>query len=93
MQNPVDASYLADSVVLFRYFEHAGQVLKAISVIKKRTGPHEATIREFGVADGRIRVGPPLKDFRGVMTGVPLYQGKMNSLLGEGDEGGRRGST
>jgi circadian clock protein KaiC len=87
MQNPVDASYLADSVVMFRYFEHAGRVLKAISVIKKRTGPHEATIREFGVMNGRIRVGVPLKDFRGVMTGVPLYQGKGASLLmGEVDE-------
>lgn len=92
MQNPVDASYLADSVVLFRYFEHAGQVLKAVSVIKKRTGPHEATIREFGMSNGRIRVGKPLKDFRGVMTGVPFYQGKSASLLlGEDNEG--RGST
>ncbi|HEV2295284.1 MAG TPA: ATPase domain-containing protein [Tepidisphaeraceae bacterium] len=92
MQNPVDASYLADSVVLFRYFEHAGHVLKAISVIKKRTGPHEVTIREFGVSNGRIRVGQPLKDFRGVMTGVPLYQGTGTSLTGESNEG-RRGST
>jgi circadian clock protein KaiC len=89
MQNPVDASYLADSVVLFRYFEHAGHVLKAISVIKKRTGPHEATIREYGVSNGRIRVGEPLKDFRGVMTGVPLYQGKGTSLLGDGDDARR----
>jgi circadian clock protein KaiC len=89
MQNPVDASYLADSVVLFRYFEHAGQVLKAISVVKKRTGPHEVTIREFGVSNGRVRVGAPLKDFRGVMTGVPMYQGKGTSLLGEDDEAGR----
>ena len=89
MQNPVDASYLADSVVLFRYFEHSGQILKAISVVKKRTGPHESTIREFGIATGRVRVGAPLKDFRGVMTGVPVYQGKGAALLGEDDEAGR----
>jgi circadian clock protein KaiC len=93
MQNPVDASYLADSVVMFRYFEHAGHVLKAISVVKKRTGPHEATIREFGVSEGRLRVGAALKDFRGVMSGVPFYHGKGGTLLGEGDEAGRGGTT
>lgn len=87
MQHPIDASYLADTVVMLRYFEHAGRVLKAISVVKKRTGPHESTIREFGVFDGRIRVGEPLAKFRGVLTGVPEYRGEADPLMeGGGDE-------
>lgn len=71
--NPVvDASYLADSVVLLRYFEAQGEVRQSISVIKKRTGAHERTIREFAL-DGRgIHVGEPLRQFRGVLTGVPV---------------------
>ncbi len=75
MQAAVDASYLADAVVLMRYFEAKGEVRQAVSVIKKRGGAHERTIREFKMADGRIRVGAPLKDFRGVLTGVPVFEG------------------
>ncbi|MFO0796659.1 MAG: ATPase domain-containing protein [Gemmataceae bacterium] len=71
----VDASYLADTVVLMRYFESKGEVRQAISVIKKRGGEHERTIREFKMATGRIRVGAPLRDFRGVLTGVPVFEG------------------
>jgi circadian clock protein KaiC len=82
MQTPVDASYLADSVVLLRYFEHAGRVRKAISVVKKRTGPHEQTIREFQILPGSVRVGEPLVDFQGVLRGVPLYGGAQGPLLG-----------
>jgi len=71
MTGPVDASYLADAVVLIRYFEVDGEVRQAISVVKMRGGNHERTIREFGMADGRIRVGEPLRGFRGVLSGVP----------------------
>jgi circadian clock protein KaiC len=72
MQTPVDTSYLADSVVLFRYFEHDGKVKKAISVVKKRSGPHEDTIREMWFDDQGIHLSEPLRGFRGVLTGVPV---------------------
>jgi circadian clock protein KaiC len=70
MTTPVDASYLADAVVLLRYFEYRGEVRQAISVMKKRGGRHERTLREFKL-DGGITVGEPLREFRGVLTGVP----------------------
>jgi len=76
MSAPVDATYLADTVVLLRYFESAGEVRQAISVIKKRGGAHERTIREFRIADGAIHVGEPLRQFRGVLTGVPTHEGE-----------------
>ncbi|HTH49626.1 MAG TPA: ATPase domain-containing protein [Candidatus Limnocylindria bacterium] len=72
MDAPVDTSYLADSVVLFRFFEDGGRVKRAISVIKKRSGPHENTIREFQTSSKGIAVGKPLLDFHGVLTGVPV---------------------
>ena len=78
MVSPVDASYLADAVILMRYFETQGEVRQAISVVKKRGGAHERSIREFRMDDGRIKVGPPLREFRGVLTGVPIYEGKAN---------------
>lgn len=68
---PVDASYLADSVVLLRYFEAEGEVRQAISVVKMRGGQHERSIREFTMRDGSVSVGEPLRDYRGVLTGVP----------------------
>lgn len=71
MLAPIDASYLADSVILMRYFEMHGEVKQAISVIKKRGGMHERTIREFKMEDGGIRVGEPLRELRGILTGVP----------------------
>ncbi|HSC99698.1 MAG TPA: ATPase domain-containing protein [Casimicrobiaceae bacterium] len=71
MTGPVDASYLADSVVLIRYFEIDGEVRQAISVVKMRGSNHERTIREFRLRDGRIHVGEPLRGFRGVLSGVP----------------------
>ena len=82
MQAPVDASYLADAVLLLRYFEARGEVRQAISVVKKRGGVHERTIREFGMGDGKIRVGATLRDFRGVLTGVPVYEGSPDPLFG-----------
>jgi circadian clock protein KaiC len=73
MSTPVDASYLADSIVLFRYFEARGEVRKAISVAKKRGGSHENTIRELTIDGNGVRVGDPLTEFQGVLTGVPSF--------------------
>lgn len=84
MFTPVDASYLADAVVMIRYFEARGQVRQAISVMKKRGGRHERTIREFGLEAGGIVVGEPLTHFRGVLTGVPIYE--AGSPLEQADE-------
>jgi circadian clock protein KaiC len=71
MQSPVDTSYLADSVVLLRYFEYAGKVKKAISVVKKRSGAHEESIRELRFDEKGIHLSEPLANFRGILTGVP----------------------
>jgi circadian clock protein KaiC len=68
---PVDASYLADAVMLMRYFESEGEIRQAISVVKMRGGDHERTIREFRMRAGQIHVGPPLRDFHGIFTGAP----------------------
>jgi circadian clock protein KaiC len=81
--SPVDATYLADTVVLLRYFESCGEVREAISVIKKRGGEHERSIREFRLEAGRIGIGEPLREFQGVLSGVPVYVGARESLLGE----------
>jgi circadian clock protein KaiC len=71
---PVDATYLADAVVLMRYFETQGEVRQAISVVKKRGGAHERSIRPFRLTANGIEVGAPLRDFRGVLTGVPVAE-------------------
>ena len=71
MQTSLDVSYLADTVVLLRYFESRGEVRQAISVLKKRTGPHERTIREMRITSNGLEIGEPLRNFRGVLTGVP----------------------
>lgn len=81
MKMPVDASYLADAVVLLRYFESRGEVRQAISVVKKRGGVHERTIREFAMGPDGIRVGETLRHFRGVLTGVPVYEGALDPLV------------
>jgi circadian clock protein KaiC len=86
MQTPVDMSYLADTVVLLRYFEAGGEVRQAMSVVKKRTGKHERTIREFRIDKGGIQLGQPLKDFHGVLTGVPVYHGKGEVLMEQGSD-------
>jgi circadian clock protein KaiC len=80
MTTPVDLSYLADNVMLFRYFEAMGRVRKAVSVVKKRSGPHEDTIRELTMANGCITIGEALTGFRGVLTGVPSYVGSERAL-------------
>lgn len=83
MKAPVDVTYLADTVILLRYFEAAGEVRRAMSVIKKRAGDHEKTIRAFDI-DGRgLTVGEPLTAFQGVLRGVPNFVGPGSGLLGE----------
>jgi circadian clock protein KaiC len=82
----VDVSYLADTVLLFRYFEGRGEILQALSVFKKRTGAHERTLRQLKISSSGLTVGEPLREFRGVMTGVPVYEGKSELL----PDGGKR---
>lgn len=83
--SPVDEaaeiSYLADTVVLLRYFEVMGSVRQAVSVVKKRSGDHERTIRESRVQRGGLHVGGPLREFQGVLTGVPSFTGETGDLL------------
>jgi circadian clock protein KaiC len=81
MATPIDMTYLSDSVVLMRFFEAQGRIRRAVSVIKKRTGAHEDTIREYRIDNLGLRVGEPLTHFRGVLTGVPTYDGGEASLL------------
>jgi circadian clock protein KaiC len=81
MITPIDVSYLADTVILLRFFEAAGEVRKAISVVKKRSGTHETTIRELRIGPGSLRVGAALTEFQGVLTGVPQYIGTAAPLL------------
>lgn len=85
MNAPLDVSYVADTVILFRYFEAGGAVRQAISVVKKRTGVHERSIRELSFGNGTIRVGEPLKQFEGVLTGVPKYIGGGADLAAGAD--------
>jgi circadian clock protein KaiC len=80
MQTPIDVSYLADSVLLFRYFEAGGQVRQALSVVKKRTGAHERTIRELSFEAGGVVVGKALREFDGVLSGAPRFRGEMEAL-------------
>lgn len=81
MKTPIDASYLADAVVLVRYFELKGEVHQAISVVKKRGSQHERTIREFRLNKGRIEVGEPLREFRGIFTGIPVPENSPNQHI------------
>jgi circadian clock protein KaiC len=83
MTAPVDASYLADAVVLLRYFEYRGEIRQAISVIKKRGGEHERTIREFRLKDGQIQFGEPLREFRGVLSGIPTMENPQAISAGD----------
>lgn len=80
INTPIDVSYLADTVLLFRYFEAAGEVRQALSVIKKRSGEHERTIRELVMKGGKITVGSVLTEFDGVLTGAPTWRGRIESL-------------
>jgi circadian clock protein KaiC len=81
MKAPVDVTYLADTVILLRYFEAMGRVRRAISVIKKRTSAHEDTIREYRIGKRGIKLGPPLINFQGVLRGVPEMIGADEGLM------------
>ncbi|MBV8754131.1 MAG: AAA family ATPase [Hyphomicrobiales bacterium] len=83
MKQTIDVTYLADTVIVLRYFEALGRVRRAISVIKKRTGAHEDTIREYRIGNGGITMGEPLQEFQGVLRGVPTYVGKKPPLMGK----------
>jgi circadian clock protein KaiC len=85
MPPPVEISYLADTVLLLRYFESAGRVHKAISVVKKRTGGHEDSIRELRLSNKGIEVGQALSNFEGILTGLPRYTGKGKGLIEDGN--------
>ena len=86
MQSPVDLTYLSDTVLLLRFFEAQGSLRRAISVIKKRTGPHEQTIREYHIDRQGVRIGGPLDQFQGILTGVPTFKGEQASLIGSRDD-------
>jgi circadian clock protein KaiC len=81
MRAPVDLTYLTDTVILLRYFEAAGRVRRALSVMKKRAGAHEDTVREYRIDAGGIRVGEPLAQFQGVLRGVPTFSGAGGALI------------
>jgi circadian clock protein KaiC len=80
ISSPTDVSYLADNVLLLRYFEAAGEVRQALSVVKRRSGPHERSIRELLIRNGRLSIGDPLKNFTGVLTGTPEFTGGQQLL-------------
>ncbi|OYU86608.1 MAG: circadian clock protein KaiC [Bradyrhizobiaceae bacterium PARB1] len=83
MKAPVDVTYLADTVILLRYFEAFGAVHRALSVVKKRTGSHETTIREYRIDERGLTIGEPLKSFHGVLRGVPSYAGTTIPMMDE----------
>jgi circadian clock protein KaiC len=77
---PFDVSYLSDTVLLIRYFEAFGEIRRAISVVKKRTGAHEVTVREMRIDRGGVTIGEPITDFHGVLSGVPHFTGDAGQL-------------
>ncbi|WP_246329245.1 ATPase domain-containing protein [Chthonobacter rhizosphaerae] len=81
MRTPIDITYLADTVVLLRYFEAGGEVRRALSVVKKRLGSHENTIREYRIGSSGLRIGRTVKGFHGVLRGVPSFDGDRSGLL------------
>jgi circadian clock protein KaiC len=85
IESPIDASYLADSVLLFRHFEAAGEVRRALSVMKKRRSGHERSIRELRLTSSGIQVGEPLREYCGLLTGTPVL---MPGRLADAGRGG-----
>src|ERR1700710_678084 len=83
MKAPLDVTYLADTVILLRFFEALGAVRRAVSIIKKRTGAHESTIREYRIDSRGLTIGEPLEGFQGILRGVPVYVGENKPLLQE----------
>ncbi|OLP61940.1 circadian clock protein KaiC [Xaviernesmea oryzae] len=86
MKSPLDLTYLSDSVILLRYFEAMGEVRRAVSVVKKRTGQHETTIREYDISPSGLSLGKPLSQFQGVLRGVPQLVGSQDGLLDIGGD-------
>ena len=89
VQSPVDTTYLSDNVILFRYFEFNGQMRRAISIVKKRSGDHERTIRELMTGENGVTIGPALEGFQGIFTGTPTFLGKSTLLM---DKQGKHGA-
>lgn len=87
MNTPLDISYLSDAVLMLRYFEYGGTVRRALSVVKKRSGNHEHTIREFRLTEQGVSVGPPLVNFSGIFSGSPQYNGDSVSLMKNDEHG------
>ena len=87
MDTPLDISYLSDAVMMLRYFEYGGTVRRALSVVKKRSGDHEHTIREFRLTRHGISLGPPLRNFSGIFSGTPAYTGDGAPLLHDSADG------
>jgi circadian clock protein KaiC len=84
----MELTYLADTVLNVRFFEAAGAVRLALSVVKKRSGHHENTIREFKLETGSgVRIGPPLTQFHGVLTGTPKFHGRPEEIMEQSDAG------
>ena len=86
VESPIDLSYLSDAVLLLRFFEAQGKVRKAISVLKKRVGTHEDTIRELRLTTEGLQVGEPLTDFQGIMSGIPTYVGSQPMIKAPADD-------
>lgn len=86
MQSPIDVSFLADTVILLRFFEATGQIRQAISVVKKRRGAHERTLREMKIGPSGVQIGEVLEQFDGVLTGVPRFRGKTEQLLADHED-------
>jgi circadian clock protein KaiC len=87
MQTPLDISYLSDAVLMLRYFEVAGTVRRALSIVKKRSGNHENTIREFRLSAKGIALGPPLKEFSGIFSGNPYFTGDQTPKIADESDG------
>jgi circadian clock protein KaiC len=85
---PVDLSFLADTVVLLRFFESAGQIRKAVSVPKKRAGRHETVIRELVLSEKGLQIGEPIQEFQGILSGTPRFLGGTHALMPEGRPSG-----
>lgn len=85
--SPLDLTYLSDTVMLLRFFEASGRIHRSVAAIKKRTGPHENTIRELCIDERGLRLGEPLEQFRGVLTGVPAFEGGSSLLAARSSSG------
>ena len=86
VENPIDLSFLSDTVILMRFFEATGRLRRALSVIKRRTDVHDNAIHEYQLSVNGLEIGPPLETLRGIFTGIPTYEGAREELIGEANE-------